>query len=245
MIILESELEMTTAAVADIALNFPQAIDLLNEYNLDYCCNGKKNFVGVCKSRQLNPETIWNEIMEKKQLASSDSRLKFQNWEPALLIDFIVQHHHSYVRESLPRITELLNKVCSVHANDSPQLAEIRNLFDQVAEELLEHMPKEEVVLFPAIRRITGKTNNGVSSASINVQAPIVTMEHEHEAVGDLVKRIRILTDQYTPPLHACPTFQLTYRLLKEFDHDLMQHIHLENNILFPMVRTARQEVFG
>lgn len=234
-------LEMTTATVADIALKMPQAIDLLNRYHLDYCCNGKRKFLAACYDAELDAEKIWREIQQQKGLPAADTRMKFSNWETGLLIDFIVQHHHAYVRQAIPHLQELLTKVCSVHGTETPDLLKVKSTFEEIANELLDHMPKEEVVLFPAIRRITYKESETAITALFNIQAPIHAMEHEHEEVGNLIKDIRHLTDQYTPPAHACPTFQLTYKLLWEFDNDLMQHVHLENNVLFPMVKPAAQ----
>jgi len=239
MITNDETLEMASASVADIALRFPQGLEILNRYNLDYCCNGKKPFLQVCAKANLNAEAIWNEILEKKEAPGADQRMKFDTWEPSLLIDFIVQHHHRYVRESIPQLQELLNKVCLVHGNDQPELLEIRNDFNAMADELLNHLPKEEEFLFPAIKRITKQNVVPAESPllSTDLQAPLSLMEHEHETVGDFVKSIRSLTNKYSPPEFACTTYQLTYKLLQEFDNDLMQHIHLENNILFPKIK--------
>jgi regulator of cell morphogenesis and NO signaling len=226
----DQNIEMTTAFVADIALHFPQSIAIFNRYNIDYCCNGKKSFVQVCEKARLNPETIWNEVQERQRNSGVDNHLNFESWEPSLLIDFIVQHHHQYVRESIPQLEALLNKVCSVHGVDQPQLFAIRNDFSALADELLNHLPKEENVLFPAIKRMS----KNEESDFVNLQAPVSMMEHEHETAGKLIKSIRSLSDNYTPPANACLSFQMTYKLLQEFENDLMQHIHLENNILFP-----------
>jgi len=221
-------IEMTTASVADIALHFPQSIAIFNRYNVDYCCNGKKSFIQMCAKVNLSPEVLWKEIQER-QRNSGDNHLNFESWEPSLLIDFIVQHHHKYVRESIPQLQALLDKVCSVHGVEQPQLLAIRNDFNALADELLNHLPKEENILFPAIKRMS----NHEGSTFTNLQAPVSVMEHEHETAGKLIKSIRSLSDNYTPPDNACLSFQMTYKLLQEFESDLMQHIHLENNILF------------
>ena len=227
MTITDPNIEMATASVADIALHFPQSIAIFNLYNLDYCCNGKKSFVQMCTKADLTPEAIWKEIQERQR--NPDSYLNYESWEPSLLIDFIVQHHHKYVRESIPQLQVLLNKVCTVHGIDHPELLAIRNDFSLLAEELLSHLSKEEIVLFPAIKRMYNEDDHAT-----NLQAPVSAMEHEHETAGKLIKSMRSRSDNYTPPASACLSFQLTYKLLHEFESDLMQHIHLENNILFP-----------
>ncbi|HEV8515117.1 MAG TPA: iron-sulfur cluster repair di-iron protein [Cyclobacteriaceae bacterium] len=226
----EQNLEMATASVAEIALHFPQSIAVFNQHNIDYCCNGKKSFVQVCTKANLQPQIVWEEIQQKQRDASGDNLLHFEIWDISLLIDFIVQHHHKYVRESIPQLESLLNKVCTKHGADQPQLLAIRKDFYELAEELLGHLPKEEGILFPAIKRLV----NNKDSGDLNLSSPVSVMEHEHEIAGKLMKSIRSLSDDYTPHANACLSFQMTYKLLQEFENDLMQHIHLENNILFP-----------
>ncbi len=236
MVAIEETLDKTTASVAEIALHFPQAIEILNKYNLDYCCNGKKRFEDVCNIRNLDSEQIWSELQETNANSGFDKRIRFETWDLPLLIDFILQNHHKYVRESIPEIRELLDKVCNVHGNEEPSLHKIREDFISLSNELWAHMPKEEDILFPAIDRLIQQKNGYINDSIYlnNLNAPILAMEHEHESAGDLIKSIRSLTNNYTPPAFACPTYQITYKMLQEFDNDLMQHIHLENNILFP-----------
>jgi regulator of cell morphogenesis and NO signaling len=124
----------------------------------------------------------------------------------------------------------LINKVCLKHGDDQPQLSAIRKDFYALADELLSHLPKEENILFPAIKRLS----NSNDAEFANLQGPVSVMEHEHETAGRFIKSIRSLSDDYTPPADACLSYQMTYKLLQEFESDLMQHIHLENNILFP-----------
>jgi len=239
MITLDEQLDMASVTVADIALTFPNALETLNRYNLDYCCNGRKKFVDVCQKAGLPVEKIWREILLTKSNYSADNRVRFDTWEVPLLIDFIVQHHHNYVRESIPQIQELLDKVCNVHGEDSPVLYLLRSDFSELGEGLLQHLPKEEQVLFPAIRRIFDQKSPAceISPIGSNLNAPIAVMEHEHNRAGELIKSIRKNSENYNPPAYACPTFRLTYKMLSDFDADLMQHIHLENNILFPKVK--------
>jgi regulator of cell morphogenesis and NO signaling len=152
------------------------------------------------------------------------------------LIDFIQQHHHRYVRESIPEIMGLLERICEKHGADQPLLRKLQQTFGLLAKELLAHLPKEEEILFPMILHFTreGTTPNDIYP---RVEAPVAVMEHEHESAGDLIKLIRSLTDNYTTPDYACPTYQYTFRMLREFDEDLMQHIHLENNIVFARLK--------
>jgi regulator of cell morphogenesis and NO signaling len=230
---------METASVADIALRFPQSIGIFNRYNLDYCCNGKKSFQQMCTKASLDAASVWSEILAKQEAATHDPRDVFENWELPLLIDHIVSHHHAYVRESIPQLQALLTKICKVHGDEHPELEEIRDEFNELSDELIHHLPKEENVLFPAIKGMIAKSNDRLLLQSI--QAPVAVMEDEHETAGRLIKSIRSKTNNFTPPENACLSYQMTFKLLQEFEADLMQHIHLENNIVFPKALSLSQ----
>lgn len=236
MILTDNISDIGSISIAEVAVAFPQSLEILNRYNLDYCCGGKKPFVKVCEKAGLNAESVLQEIRKTGEGYRSDSPIKFEIWNTSLLIDFIVQHHHHYVKDTIPQILELLDKVCSAHRNDSPFLLEVRSLFNTLSGELLDHLAKEEEILFPALRRMAGEGESAFSiknSKDINDSA-IASLESEHEMAGKLIKRIRSLTNNYTPPEHACPTLRITYIMINQFEKDLMQHVHIENNILFP-----------
>jgi regulator of cell morphogenesis and NO signaling len=238
MINTEPAPDMRAYTVAEIALNFPHAIKILNRYGLDYCCDGKKLFVTACEKAFLDADTVWNEIVDEIPYPDRNGKREFRHWGASLLIDFIVQHHHEYLRVTIPQIKDLLNTVCSVHGDTKPELLEIRFHFNTLAEELLCHLPKEENVLFPALRRLSGPgISKEIPPLLKNIKSTILVMEHEHLRTGELIRIIRKLSNDYEIPAHACPTFHLAFKLLEEFEHDVMQHIHLENNILFPKVR--------
>ncbi|HLT75458.1 MAG TPA: iron-sulfur cluster repair di-iron protein [Ohtaekwangia sp.] len=243
MISTEQNLDMDTISIADVAIAFPYALDILNEYHLDYCCGGKRLFTNACAKAGADPAEVWSKLNRTRDNRSGDSRMNFASWNVSLLIDFVVQHHHGYVRESIPRIQELMDKVCNAHGSDTPHLLTVRDNFNALADELLQHLPKEELILFPAMRRMFGDTpaeeERNVIVGGLN--APIDVMEDEHERAGQLVKEIRVLTQNYTVPEHACPTYRLAFLMLNQFDNDLMQHIHIENNILFPKALVASQ----
>lgn len=220
-------------SVAEVAIAYPQAIQVLNRHGLDYCCHGDTDFADACVTQHLDPNQVWMEIQQERPAKGT---LRFDDWSTPLLIDFIQQHHHRYVRESIPEIMGLLERICEKHGADQPLLRKLQQTFGLLAEELLAHLPKEEEILFPMILHFTreGTTPNDIYP---RVEAPVAVMEHEHESAGDLIKLIRSLTDNYTTPDYACPTYQYTFRMLREFDEDLMQHIHLENNIVFARLK--------
>lgn len=227
-------LEDENVTVAQLAIDYPEALQVFIKHNIDYCCGGHRSLKDACIRIGLNPDKIKEEIIKAVPGTSNVSRI--QNWSSSLLVDYIIQNHHDYVKTAIPEIQALLDKVCDAHGEDSIELLGIRDDFNDLAEELLQHMQKEEFVLFPAIKRLE-KDINAKHPLAITIQAPVSAMEHEHESAGELIKSIRSQSKNYTPPDFACPTFRITFKKLQEFDNDLMTHIHLENNILFERVK--------
>lgn len=222
-------LEGDTLTVAQLAISHPGALAVFTKYNIDYCCGGHRSLQEACHRIGLDPEKIKNEI-NQTPLTNGFEDFHPENWSSSLLADYIIEKHHGYVRRAIPELEPLLDRVCERHGNDCVELLKIREYFLDLAQELTSHMHKEEIVLFPAIKKL--EASNGAAQGP-TLAGPINVMEHEHVIAGDLTKQIRVLSNNYTPPDWACPTFRITYQRLREFDNDLMKHIHLENNILF------------
>lgn len=217
--------------VAQLAISQPGALNVFTRYNIDYCCGGHRTLTEACVRVGLDPEKIKEEIYSQVS-DTQDQPFRPESWSSTFLVDFIIQNHHSYVKRAIPELEALLDKVCHRHGDESLELLNIRERFLDLAEDLTSHMEKEELVLFPAIKRLEASQSTDHPLA-ITIQPPIAAMEHEHTVAGDLVKQIRVLSNNYTPPDFACPTFRITYQKLQEFSNDLFKHIHLENNILF------------
>jgi regulator of cell morphogenesis and NO signaling len=224
----------TVMTVAQIAVEYPGTLAIFTRYNIDYCCGGHRSIDEACTRAGLDPEKIKAEIRQVLEERPAES-LRPETWSSGFLADYIVQNHHAYVKKAIPEIQAFLDKVCDAHGNDVFELLQIREAFIDLSEELTSHMQKEELVLFPAIKRL--EEDRDERALTPTLQAPVEVMEHEHVIAGDLVKQIRMLSDNYTAPDFACPTFRITYKKLQEFDNDLMKHIHLENNILFERVK--------
>jgi regulator of cell morphogenesis and NO signaling len=227
--------EKSTLSVADLAIENPNAIQIFKKYNIDFCCGGKKKLIDVCNNLGLNVDQVLKEI-DVVQDKTSEEHLRFNSWSPAFLADYIVANHHSYVKAAIPEILRLLTKTAAAHGEDDVELVTIQEKFNLLSEELLNHLEKEEQVLFPMIRNLNEALPDYVLSRKEIIHGPLNVMEAEHEVAGELIKSIRLLSNNYTPPVHACPTYIITYKKLKEFDDDLMKHIHLENNILFEKI---------
>ncbi len=224
--------------VAQLAVSNPGALAIFTKYNIDYCCGGHRSLQDACNRIGLDPAKIQREIDAATPVASSNN-FHPERWTSSLLVDYILENHHHYIRKAIPEIEALLDRVCERHGHDSIEVVGIRDCFADLTKELLSHMEKEETILFPTIKKLETHEKNSDPIPGY-LEAPINVMEHEHESAGELVKEIRSLSNNYTPPDFACPTFKITYQRLREFDNDLMQHIHLENNILFERFKTKQ-----
>jgi regulator of cell morphogenesis and NO signaling len=178
--------------------------------------------------------------------AQRENTVDYNAWPMDLLADYIQKKHHAYVEEKTPVLQRYLDKLCKVHGNQHPELFAIAGHFNESAKALAAHMKKEELVLFPYVRKLeNAEKNNEAAPVAFfgTVTNPIQMMTHEHDIEGDRFRDIAELSDNYTPPADACNTYRVTYSLLKEFEQDLHVHIHLENNILFPRAINAERKL--
>ena len=221
--------------VAELVTANYKAADIFKKHGIDFCCGGGVSVAEICRRKNLDYAQIEGELLAlDQQIPKSHD---FNNWELDFLIDYIIQTHHSYVLENIPLLFQYAEKVARVHGHHYTETVEINNLFQHVAAELSAHMQKEERILFPYIKMMAEDKKEGKTMPPPpfgTVQNPIRMMEAEHELAGDIFKKIAELSNNYQPPEGACNTFRVLYAKLKEFEEDLHQHIHLENNILFP-----------
>ena len=218
--------------VREVVLQYPTSVGIFKKYRIDYCCKGNVPFLEACAKKGLDGAKVLEEIQLEGGQGGGSYALRFQDWKLAALCDFIENNHHSYVRKNIPQIAQLVDKVTKVHYTEHPFLLNINHAFFRLSEELMSHLEKEEEQYFPLIKEYerTGELPDGGAALK-------EVLEHEHVEAGKLLEEIRALCDNYQPPQGACASFELTYKLLKEFEEDLHQHIHLENNILFPKVK--------
>lgn len=224
-----------------------KAADVFDKYNLDFCCKGKRSLAQACTEKQLDADKIAAEI-EATANTFTERKELFDSWELDFLADYIINHHHNYVRDASEKLLYYTTKVASKHSVRHPELEDIEIAFAAIAAEMEEHMHKEEKILFPYIKSLAeAKRNAGTQPAAPfpSVQFPIQMMETEHEAAGELTEQIRQLTNNYNFPADACNTYKVMYGKLYEFEKDLHQHIHLENNILFPKAIRLEDEVMS
>ncbi len=225
----------TTQTVREIALENPASIRVFEKFGIDYCCGGRMPLVEACAARNLELEQVIASLESAAAVPVSS-----EDWTReslSRLAAHIVDTHHAYVQRELPRLYELAAKVVRRHGDTRQELPVIQSKVHQLGEELTQHLAKEELILFPYITKLEtyvlhgGPKPQGCFDA---VTSPIAMMTQEHDAAGALLAEIRELSEQFTPPSGACPTYHGFYAGLKDFEQDLHQHIHLENNILFP-----------
>jgi len=226
----------TSQTVRDIATENPAATRVFEKYGIDYCCGGQVPLVEACATRNLDV----SEVIASLEAAVAHPSSEARDWPAeslASLAAYIVGTHHAYVNREVPRLNELAGKVVSRHGDIRPELAAIQSKLTELGEELIAHQGKEEVVLFPYIGKLERyAAGSGAKPRNCfgSITHPIEMMTRDHDVAGNLMTEIRGLSHDYTPPEDACPTFRAFYQGLRDFEQDLHQHIHLENNILFP-----------
>lgn len=218
-----------------VAQDFRSAA-VFSKYGIDFCCKGNRTIEEACEKNNLNFSQIEKEVTQLLE-TKSDGAIDFKFWPSDLLIDYIEKTHHRFVEEKSAALIPFLDKLCKVHGQSHPELFEITELFKGCAGELAQHMKKEELILFPFIKKMDNAIRTGRQIEQPHfgtVENPIAMMKEEHEAEGDRFVKIAELTNNYTPPSDGCSTYKVTFAMLQEFEQDLHKHIHLENNILFP-----------
>jgi len=230
-----------TQTVREVALNVPAATRVFEQFGIDYCCGGNRSLESACGTAKVPVQKVLDslssaaEFTETRQVLPAESDWK--NVPLADLIAHINNAHHKYTREEIARLGPLFDKVCRVHGANHVELPKIQENFQALAQELTTHMTKEERVLFPFIERMEEAVIAGdpvIPAPFDTVNNPISMMMHEHDTAGTLLRSMRALSADYEPPEGACFSYRTLYSALKEFERDLHQHIHLENNILFP-----------
>jgi regulator of cell morphogenesis and NO signaling len=229
--------------VAEVVTNNIKTADVFKKHGIDFYCGGGITIKKACAKNNISFEKLEKELLEIGD--STSKTYNYDSWKLDFLADHIVNIHHAYVAESMPLLLQYAERVAKVHGHYYTEVVEINRLFNIVAQELAAHMKKEELILFPFIKKLV-KADKEAVKATIphfgSINNPIKMMEEEHENAGDILKEIKKLANNYTPPKEACNTFKALYAKLDEFEQDLHQHIHLENNILFPKAIALEQK---
>ena len=233
--------------VGEIARFNYKTVEVFEKLRIDFCCGGDISLGEACTKQKVDAEEVLGSL--KKLVGSTQTEIDRIHALPLdQLIDHIIEVHHSYVLESIPVLQKYLHKIADVHGENHPELAQVEDSFNQAAANLLQHMQKEEQILFPMIKEMVSaksRKTEFLGSHFGTVQSPISVMKMEHEAEGDRFENLQKITSNYTVPADACNSFSYTYQKLQEFEQDLHRHIHLENNILFPEAIKLERELFN
>lgn len=227
----------SSTTVRQLAIEVPGATRLFEKAGIDYCCGGQRSLEEACTTAGVTVEEMMTLLASAESNAKTSDARSFFDMSLTKLINHIVDTHHVFTTNEIQRLTELMNKVYGVHLDNHPELANLRTLFEKLVAELTPHMMKEEQVLFPYVMAVEDAALNNRSVQTppfVMVSNPVRMMMMEHEVAGDLLKEMRKLTSDYKVPENVCISYQTLYQALEEFEKDLHQHIHLENNILFP-----------
>lgn len=232
-----------TTKLQDLVSNDYRLAPVLSSFGFDYCCHGKMSLGDACEQKKVSIDAVKQAIVKVESFASSGSFVVRPNdWSVSFLIDFIVANHHQYLYSAFPLLKSGLSKLVGVHGSRHPELIEIDALFNEMTDALLQHLWKEENILFPYGKSLDGGSSGFQQRVPFgSVEAPISMMQGDHEREGSRLFRLRELTNGYSVPSDGCNTYRVVFSQLSEFDSDLIQHIHLENNILFPRLIKLEQ----
>lgn len=232
-----------TITISEIVADDIRTATVFKKNGIDFCCGGNKTLKEACDENNIGIDDLIESLQNAK--LSSESSIDFQKMELDKLLDYIVERHHKYIYDVGPHTLQFIKKVASVHGVNHPETKEVAVIFMNLMSELHHHMMKEEQILFPYIRSLVTMLNGEVDTQNFRefVENPVRMMLLEHDQAGDMLKKINELTSKYTLPEGACNTFKASYANLKEMEDDIMLHIHLENNVLFPRAIALEKQI--
>ncbi len=221
-----------SSTVAQIVTEHAGAARVFQKHGIDYCCRGDVTVPAACRDRRLDPEALFAELEASLSAGGRRSEPQPRELSSADLVALIVDRHHGYLRRALPYVEPIAAKVASVHGPRDGRLAEVHQVFLELAESLVPHLEAEETVLFPAL--LSARPDPGV------VRREVARMHEDHLAVGELLARLRALTDGYATPEWGCSTYRVLMAELEALEADVLRHVHLENHVLVPRFAGAR-----
>ncbi|MDF2948629.1 MAG: ScdA [Sedimentibacter sp.] len=225
----------STQKIGDIVNAFPKAAEIFKGYKIDFCCGGNRPLIEAIDEQNVNEAELLNKLnstYENYEVSSKD-----KNWFDADtddIIEQILNKHHAYLWSELPVISKLSTTILRVHGQHHPELSKVHRLFNTLKMELEDHLTKEETIQYPAIKEYQKSGSLDDIKKAVEI---INDLETEHTGAGNILKELSEITKDYSIPDDVCETFEKTYNKLKELEADIFQHIHLENNILFPRLR--------
>lgn len=218
--------------VGEVVRAFPARSRVFENLGIDYCCGGKQSLAEACRAKGLDPATVVA-LLGALDRAAQETQADPDTLTLSELCDHIQRIHHGYLRGELPRLDFMTRKVAAIHGDAEPRLLDVRRVFETFSEKISAHTAEEDEQVFPAIRQL--EATNGDKTASLSgLKSEFAKLESEHKNTGAALAQFKELTNSYTPPDWACGTLRALYDALRQMERDMHQHIHEENNILFP-----------
>ncbi len=237
--------------VGDIVANNYKTAEIFKHYNIDFCCGGQLSIEDACKKENVSATDVDEILKSVKTFLRKNNEIQnidFRNWPLDKLTDHIETKHHGYVEEKIPVLKQYLDKIESAHGKKHPELAEINDIFRDAAGQLVMHMKKEELILFPFIKKMAKAERDNLELEIPHfgtIKTPIGKMDEEHDFEGEAFRKIATLSNNYTVPKDGCNTYRVAFGMLQEFEEDLHLHIHKENNILFQRAITLEEKLLS
>jgi len=233
--------------VTDIVIQDYRTADVFRKYDIDFCCGGRRPLAAACEVRGLDTDAVKKDLENASRVISLSPALQFNEWPLDFLCDYITHVHHAYLRLSLPEAKEHLYRFALGHRKKFAYLDRLEEVFATLHNKMLPHLEQEEEIIFPYIKQVNRAFLSNEPYAGLLVRTlrkPLKELMHQdHEITGKLLHLLRDLTDNYRAPEKACVSHAVTFHKLKEIDNDLVQHMHLENNILFPRAINMEMEL--
>jgi regulator of cell morphogenesis and NO signaling len=223
--------------ISEIVRSNYRAAAVFRKYNINYCCSGQATLGQACSQRNLDQDTIFSELEEATRNIQLPNELKFSEWKIDFLVDYIINIHHAYLKKILPALELSLVEFISNHHIKFIELKFVLETFRELSAILQIHNRHEEEIIFPYIKQIEAAHRRKEAYGNLFVRTlrkPLSNIEKEHSQIGVLLQKLKSYTNNFEFPPNACTNHQVLYHKLREFHDDMMQHKHLENNILFP-----------
>lgn len=236
----------STQSIREIVQTQPSAARIFERFEIDLCAQAEKSLDRACAELQLSVDQVLEKLANADAQDHGNASVDPETLSMERLIQHIVRVHHQCVRQELPRLTEMAQRLASKRGDRAPQLKKIAELIEELQTDMFAHIQKEENVLFPFVAQMDQKSIVAYPPAHAcfrSVSHPISMMEQEHESANRIMAELRSLTAGFTPPEWACATHIAFFAGLSEFEADLKQHVHLENDVLFPRAMQMEAEL--
>jgi regulator of cell morphogenesis and NO signaling len=234
--------------VAEIVRSDDRTADVFRKYGINYCCGGQVPLAEACALKNIDPKRLQSDLDAATRNLQLFNGLRFEEWKLDFLADYIVNVHHAYLYQTLPQLETTLTGFVNSHRKQHPELEEVLATFTELAQLLLQHNRMEEEVVFPYLKQIDNAFRRQESYGRLFVRTlrkPFADLQKEHQQVAELLQKIRTLTNDYAFSDKACTNHRVIYGKLRELDNDLVQHKHLENNILIPRAQEMERALLG